>query len=79
MDKFLVAKPLFDKIILYSSDVNYPFYIADSYMGSIFIPASGQYNLQVVSEKIVSTHGTANSFVSNDSWLVPVNLTPELQ
>jgi hypothetical protein len=79
MDKFLVAKPLCDKIILNSSDVNHPFYIADSYVGSIFIPESGQYNLQVISDKIVSTRGTANSFVSNDSWLISVNLTPELQ
>ncbi len=54
LDKNLERNPGCDKIIRNSNDVSYPFYRTDSYMGSFYIQESGEYNIQVISEKVIS-------------------------
>lgn len=51
-DERLEAKPIGDRIVLNANDVKYPYYRADSYMGSFYIQEAGEYNLQVISEKV---------------------------
>lgn len=52
-DELLEAKPVGDKIVLNAKEVKYPWYRADSYMGSVIIQEPGEYSMQVISEKVV--------------------------
>ena len=54
LDHRLEKVPECDKIVKDSKDVSYPYFRTDSYMGSLYFPESGEYNLQVISEKIIS-------------------------
>jgi hypothetical protein len=76
-DNRLEACPACDKIIQNSSDVTYPYFRADSFMGSLYIQDTGLYNIQVISEKIVP-HGYKNeeSSVTDNSKLLSIFLTP---
>jgi hypothetical protein len=53
LDNQLEVSPECDKIISNSGDVPYPYYRADSYMGSFFISEPGEYSIQVISEKVI--------------------------
>jgi hypothetical protein len=53
-DDRLEANPACDKIVRNSSEVNYPYFRADSYMGSIYFAEPGEYNIQVISEKVLA-------------------------
>ena len=53
LDNRFEALPECDKIIQNSIDVSYPYFRADSFMGSLYIQDTGVYNVQVISEKIV--------------------------
>jgi hypothetical protein len=77
LDNRLEARPACDKIIQNSSDVTYPYFRADSFMGSLYIQDTGLYNIQVISEKIVP-HGYKNdeSSVTDNSKLLSISLTP---
>jgi hypothetical protein len=80
MDEFLVADPSCDKVILNSSDVAYPYFRADSYMGSVYIPEPGEYNLQVISDRIKpSGADRLNQEIPADTRLISVKLTPEMR
>jgi hypothetical protein len=74
----LEARPECDKVILNSSDVSYPYFRADSYIGSLYIQDTGLYNIQVISDKIVP-EGKLNpsSSVIESTKLISVSLTPE--
>lgn len=52
-DNRIEAKPGCDKIVQDAKDVNYPFFRADSFLGSMYIQDTGVFNVQVISEKIL--------------------------
>ena len=54
LDNELEVNPVIDKVVQNSGDISYPYYRADSYVGSIYIQDSGVYNIQVISEKVLS-------------------------
>ncbi len=76
-DDRLEANPACDKIVRNSNEVNYPYFRADSYMGSIYFSEPGEYNIQVISEKVlakeVDSHETS---LADDTKLMSVILTP---
>ena len=77
LDNRLEARPACDKIIHNSSDVTYPYFRADSFMGSLYIQDTGLYNIQVISEKILpKDSGKGESSASENSKLLSVFLTP---
>ncbi len=53
LDNRIEAVPACDKIIHNSSDVKYPYFRADSFLGSLYIQDTGLYNIQIISEKIL--------------------------
>jgi hypothetical protein len=77
MDDRLEANPACDKVVRNSNEVNYPYFRADSYMGSIYFSEPGEYNIQVISEKVLAKeeHSPANS-LADDTKLMSVFLTP---
>ena len=78
LDNQLEAKPGCDKIVLNSSDVQYPYFRADSYMGSVYVSDPGEYNIQVISEKaIAKTTESQGISPAVDTRLISVILTPE--
>lgn len=76
-DEWLDVKPVRDKIVLNASDVKYPYYRADSYMGTFYIQEPGEYSIQVISDKIIAK--SDNSHRSSDldhTKLISLFLTP---
>lgn len=77
LDNRLETRPECDKIVHNSSDVSYPYFRADSYMGSLYIQDTGLYNIQIISEKIIpKDYRKSESSISDDSKLISVFLTP---
>jgi hypothetical protein len=77
LDNRLEARPECDKIIHNSSDVKYPYFRADSFIGSLYIQDTGIYNIQVISEKILpKDYKQKDSSVADNSKLLSVFLTP---
>ena len=77
LDDQLEVNPLCDKIVRNSSEVHYPYFRADSYMGSINVTEPGEYNIQVISEKVVAkTIESQNTSATGDAKLMSVILTP---
>jgi hypothetical protein len=77
LDNRIEARPSCDKIIRNSSDVSFPYFRADSFLGSLYIQDTGMYNVQIISEKIIpkdSRKGTSEE--SENSKLLSVFLTP---
>ena len=76
-DERLDVKPVGDKIVLNANDVKYPYYRADSYMGTFYIQDPGEYSIQVISEKAVakSDHTQGNP-INDDTKMMSVFLTP---
>ena len=54
LDNHLEGNPACDKIVHNANEVDYPYFRADSYMGSIYVSEPGEYNIQVISEKVTS-------------------------
>jgi hypothetical protein len=77
-DSRVEATPACDKIVLNSSDVNYPYFRADSFLGSMYIQDTGQFNIQVISEKILPKGYNNNTEASEAdlSKLIAVSFTP---
>jgi hypothetical protein len=76
-DNRLEAKPGCDNIVLNSSEVSYPYFRADSFIGSLFIQDTGLYNIQLISEQIHPNDlKTEESATSDNSKLLSVLLTP---
>lgn len=76
-DNRVEATPLCDKIIHNSSDVSYPYFRADSFMGSMYIQDTGQFNVQVISEKILpKDYKRDKTKVNNPTELISVSFTP---
>lgn len=77
LDNQLEANPACDKIIQNSSEVHYPYYRADSYMGSVYVSEPGEYNVQVISEKVTSRTDDQQSVShQDDTRILSVILTP---
>jgi hypothetical protein len=77
LDKRLEARPACDRIVQNSSDVTYPYFRADSFMGSLYIQDTGLYDIQVISDKIIpQDYETDKSSVKGDTRLLSVFLTP---
>jgi hypothetical protein len=77
LDNRLEAHPACDKIIRNSTEVSFPYFRADSFLGSLYIQDTGLYNIQIISEKIVARD--INKAVSSDtenSKILSVFLTP---
>jgi hypothetical protein len=77
LDDGLEVTPVCDKIISNSIDVNYPYFSVDSYMGSIYIAEPGEYNIQLISEKVIREKSqSGNAALSDGTKLMSVILTP---
>ena len=77
LDNRIEAHPACDKIIHNSSDVTYPYFRADSFMGSLYIQDTGLYNIQIISEKIIPVdYKKGGSSSAENSKLLSVFLTP---
>lgn len=77
LDKRIEAHPLCDKIIRNSSDVSYPYFRADSFLGSLYIQDTGLFNIQIISEKIITKNiGAGTASDAENSKLLSVFLTP---
>jgi len=77
LDDQLEVNPLCDKIVRNSSEVHYPYFRADSYMGSVNVTEPGEYNIQVISEKVIAkTTESQNTSATGDAKLMSVILTP---
>jgi hypothetical protein len=71
------VRPGRDKVVLNASDVEFPYFRADSFMGTFYIQEPGEYNVQVISEKVVSqSDNNQGSSVNDHTKLMSVFLTP---
>jgi hypothetical protein len=77
LDERLEARPIGDKIVMNATDVEYPYYRVDSYMGSFNFQEPGEYSIQVISEKVVPKEPeNAASSQASHTKLVSVILMP---
>jgi hypothetical protein len=77
LDNRIEAHPEIDKIVRNSADVSYPYFRADSFIGSLYIQDTGLYNIQIISEKIIARNlNKIGSSGSENSKLLSVFLTP---
>jgi hypothetical protein len=77
LDNRLEANPECDKIVLNSGDVSYPYFRADSFMGSLYIQDTGLLNIQIISDKILPKgYQNTNSSETEDTKLLSVFFTP---
>jgi hypothetical protein len=77
LDNRLEAHPACDKIIRNSTEVSFPYFRADSFLGSLYIQDTGLYNIQIISEKIVARDiNKAFSSDMENSKILSVFLTP---
>jgi len=79
LDNQLVKSPECDVIIRNSDDVSHPYYRTDSYMGSLYIPESGEYNIQIISEKVTKGNINEDNNFNESTKLVSVILTPAIR
>ncbi len=77
LDNQIEVIPICDKVIQNSRDISFPYYRADSYMGSFYIQEPGVYNIQVISEKVLSKEMRAQTASLTDTTrLLSVVLVP---
>ena len=77
LDNRFEVRPGCDKIIRNSSDVSYPYFRADSFVGSLYIQDTGLFNVQIISEKIIpGDMKKGESTASDNSKLLSVFFTP---
>lgn len=77
LDNRIEAHPSIDKIIRNSTDVTYPYFRADSFLGSLYIQDTGLFNVQIISEKIIPKDLKDKYRTDSDnSKLLSVFLTP---
>jgi len=77
LDKLIEINPACDKVVRNSSEVSYPYFRADSYLGSFYISDPGQYNIQVISDKIRGKElSNQISQAQADTRIMSVILTP---
>lgn len=77
LDDHLEGNPVCDKVVLNSGDVPYHYFRADSYMGSFYFSDPGEYNIQVISEKVLAKNsGVKSNTPPEKTMLMSVFLTP---
>ena len=76
-DARIEGRPACDKIILNSSEVNFPYFRADSFMGSLYIQDTGEFYIQIMSEQILPADYKLEASGTELSKLLSVSLTPE--
>jgi len=73
----LEVKPVGNKIVKNSREVKSPYYRAESFVGSFYVQNPGEYNIQVISEKIIALDNKANwQNEPVNTMLMSVMLTP---
>ena len=77
-DSRLEGNPISGRIIHNSTDVSYPYFRADSFMGSMYIQDTGEVNIQVICDKIKPKEPNPGSTSYEDrSKLISVSLKPD--
>jgi hypothetical protein len=74
-DDRLEVRPSIDKVVHNSTDVSFPYYRADSFIGSLYIQDTGVYSIQVISDKIMP-EGRHDAAAGEDTKLLSVSFTP---
>lgn len=54
LDSYIEKSPECDIIVMNSGELTHSYFRADSYMGSLYFPEPGEYNIQIISEKVKS-------------------------
>jgi hypothetical protein len=76
-DNRLEAKPGCDNIVLHSNEASFPYFRADSFIGSLFIQDTGLVSIQLISEKILpKDYKNSESSADENSKFLSVFLTP---
>lgn len=76
-DNRLEAKPVVNKVIQNSNDVQRPYFQADSFMGSLYIQDTGVYSVQVISDRILPSDAIASGQNGTDlTKIVSVSIKP---
>ena len=76
-DVRLEAKPIGNKIVEDATDVHYPYFRADSYMGTFYFEEPGEYSIQLISEKVIPSGKTpGTSEIDDHTKLRSLILTP---
>jgi hypothetical protein len=80
LDDHLEVTPAVDKIVQNSGDVPSSYFRADSYVGSFYVPEPGEYNIQVISDKVIAKNSAAKNLPQvDDTMLMSVILTPAIR
>ena len=81
LDDHLEVNPAIDKIVQNSGDVPQSYYRADSYVGSFYVPEPGEYNIQLISDKVIAKNAGSQtpSTHLDDTMLMSVMLTPAIR
>lgn len=79
LDDHLEVAPSVDKIVQNSKDVPNSYYRADSYVGSFYVAEPGEYNIQVISDKVIVKNSKSNNIRIDDTMLMSVVLTPAIR
>ena len=76
-DKRLEMKPSVNRVIQNSSEVEKPYYQADSFMGSLYIQDTGVYRVQVISDRVLPRETRLTGTKGEDlAKIVSVSLKP---
>lgn len=75
-DNTIEARPSIDKVIHNSVDVSYPYFKAESFLGSLYIQDTGQYNIQVISDKILPEDKNTADDSREETRLLSIYFTP---
>ncbi len=77
LDNRIEAHPSINKVFRNSTEVSYPYFRADSFIGSMYIQDTGLFNVQIISEKIIPRDPQKSDIKNDDtSKLLSVVLTP---
>ncbi len=80
LDDHMEVTPEVDKIVQNSGDVPHSWFRADSYVGSFYVPEPGEYNIQVISDKVIAKNaGSTHNPQVDDTMLMSVMLTPAIR
>jgi hypothetical protein len=80
LDDHLEVTPAVDKIVQNSGDVPHSYFRADSYVGSFYVPEAGEYNIQVISDKVIAKNAESKNIPQvDDTMLMSVILTPAIR
>jgi hypothetical protein len=76
-DTRIEGVPACDKIIRNSGEVSFPYFRADSFIGSMYIKDTGEFHIQVISEQILPEDVFKGDVSKEDlSKLLSVSFTP---